>query len=158
MYWFCTSSSVSLWSVTAEWIHFMSFSPKPQNTFFQILRYEQKAQMALSAPTQQRLQTTLELFKLVPFLQATWLLGSCSFQGSKRCRGRWNYPKGKSGLGCEMYMMTVMGWGQLSYLLINYFCQYQRISKNKILLVWFQEIDTGSWYRHRVQLSVQWQQ
>lgn len=140
MNWFCTSSSVSLWSMTVEWIHFMSFSPKPQNTFFQVLRYEQKAQMALSAPTQQRLQTTLELFKLVPFLQATWLLGSCSFQGSKRCRGRWNYPKGKLGLvgvSYEMCMTNVMGWGQLSYLLISYFCYYQRKSKNKILLVWF---------------------
>ena len=82
----------------------MSFSPKPQNTFFRVLRYEQKAQRALSAPSQWRLQTTLELFKFVPFLQATWLLGSCSFQSSERCRWRCNYPKGNlrlEGVGCE---------------------------------------------------------
>lgn len=33
MNWFSTSSPVSLWSLTAKWIHFMSFSPKPHRLF-----------------------------------------------------------------------------------------------------------------------------
>lgn len=73
--------------MTAEWIHFMSFSPKPQNTFFQVLRYEQKAQMALSAPTQQRLQTTLELFKLVPFSKQPGYWAAVHFKVQKDAGG-----------------------------------------------------------------------
>lgn len=148
MNWFCTSSPVSLWSLTAEMDSFYVIFFKPPGIFSSRSwgMSGEHRWPCLLRPSRggEQLCSCLKL-SLCPFSPSSRLLSGCPFQGSERRRWRWNYPEGNLGLpgwgggGMEIVYDECQGreGHGASFNINEALFKYKRVTANKILFVWF---------------------
>lgn len=132
MNWFCTCSLVSLWSLTAEWIHFMSFSPKPHRIFsfrsWDMNRKHRWPRLLQPSRDYEWLWSCLNLFL---FSKQPGYSAAVHFKAQKDASGAETTLKEAPVWGGAQGMIMGRG-GELPF--VSFF-KCRRISTNKILLV-----------------------